>query len=80
VRKVAQLTVRKVDDELVRALKIRAAENGRSAEAEVRAILAEVLSGPSRQRSFTEHLLAFPNVGEDADFSRIEGTMREFDW
>jgi plasmid stability protein len=36
---VAQLTIRKLDPDLVRRLKIRAAENGRSTEAEVRAIL-----------------------------------------
>lgn len=38
------LTVRNVDDELIRALRIRAAEKGRSAEAEHRAILREVLA------------------------------------
>lgn len=37
------LTVRKVDDELIRALKIRAAEHGRSAEAEHRLILEQAL-------------------------------------
>ncbi|MGH6719908.1 MAG: FitA-like ribbon-helix-helix domain-containing protein [Alphaproteobacteria bacterium] len=43
---MAQLTIRKLDDDLVRRLKIRAAENGRSAEAEVRAILkAAILPG-----------------------------------
>jgi len=40
---MAQLTVRKLDDDVVRRLKIRAAENGRSAEAEVRSILEETL-------------------------------------
>lgn len=40
---MAQLTVRKLDPELVRRLKIRAAQHGRSAEAEHRAILAEAL-------------------------------------
>ena len=40
---MGQLTIRKVDDELIRRLKIRAAEHGRSAEAEVRAILEEAL-------------------------------------
>ncbi len=40
---MGQLTVRKVDDELIRRLKIRAAKHGRSAEAEVRAILEEAL-------------------------------------
>ena len=40
---MGQLTVRKVDEELIRRLKIRAAKHGRSAEAEVRAILEEAL-------------------------------------
>ena len=40
---MAQLTVRKLDDDLVRRLKIRAARHGRSAEAEHRAILESAL-------------------------------------
>jgi plasmid stability protein len=40
---VAQLTVRNLDQELVRRLKIRAAEHNRSAEAEHRAILEAAL-------------------------------------
>ncbi len=40
---MAQLTVRKVATELVRALKLRAAAHGRSAEAEHREILREAL-------------------------------------
>jgi plasmid stability protein len=40
---MGQLTIRKVDDDLIRRLKLRAAANNRSAEAEVRAILEEVL-------------------------------------
>jgi plasmid stability protein len=42
---VAQLTVRRVDDRIVRALRDRAARAGRSAEAEHRRILEEVLGG-----------------------------------
>ena len=41
---MAELTVRKVDDELVRKLRMRAAKNGRSAEAEHRAILEKALT------------------------------------
>lgn len=41
---MGQLTVRKVDDEIIRRLKIRAAEHGRSAEAEHREILKEALA------------------------------------
>jgi antitoxin FitA len=41
---MGQLTVRNVDDRLIRALKRRAASHGRSAEAEHRDILRHVLS------------------------------------
>jgi plasmid stability protein len=43
---MAQLTVRNLDQALVRRLKIRAAEHNRSAEAEHRAILAAALHPP----------------------------------
>ncbi|MDT7953313.1 MAG: plasmid stabilization protein [Acetobacteraceae bacterium] len=41
---MATLTVRNLDEALVRALRIRAAEHGRSAEAEHREILHQVLT------------------------------------
>lgn len=40
---MGQLTVRRVDDEIIGRLKIRAAEHGRSAEAEHREILKQAL-------------------------------------
>ena len=42
---MATLTVRNLDDDVVRRLRIRAAEHGRSAEAEHREILRLVLIG-----------------------------------
>jgi antitoxin FitA len=42
---MATLTVRNLDDALVRQLRIRAAEHGRSAEAEHREILRMALTG-----------------------------------
>lgn len=42
---MAQLTVRKVPEEIVRALRVRAARHGRSAESEHRLLLAEALQG-----------------------------------
>jgi plasmid stability protein len=42
---MATLTVRNLDDEIVRCLRIRAAEHGRSAEAEHREILRATLTG-----------------------------------
>jgi plasmid stability protein len=52
---MGQLTVRKVDDEIIRRLKIRAAEHGRSAEAEHREILTQVLQ-PDRKVNVEEWL------------------------
>lgn len=63
----ANLVVRNVDEELVRTLKQVAAAHGRSAEAEHREILRNVLQRPPR-RSVNEVLASMPNVGEDEDF------------
>jgi plasmid stability protein len=41
---MAQLTVRGLDEDLIQKLKVRAAANGRSAEAEHREILKEALA------------------------------------
>lgn len=40
------VTIRKLSDEAIRALKLRAAQNGRSAEAEMRWILEESAKRP----------------------------------
>lgn len=63
------LIVRNIDESLARALKQRAADHGRSAEAEHREILREALQGP-RRLSLTEFLCTMPDVGLDADFAR----------
>jgi len=78
---VANLVVRNLDQRIVDALKQRAAQHGRSAEAEHRALLEETLLRPKR-KSFTEVLRSMPNVGEDEDFARVEdeaGNERVFD-
>jgi antitoxin FitA len=48
---MATLTVRNLDDDIVRRLRIRAAEHGRSAEAEHREILRLVLTGDESRQS-----------------------------
>ena len=68
---MANLVVRNLNPHLVDALKQRAARHGRSAEAEHRAILEEVLLRPKKKR-LAEVLTSIPNVGEDEDFERIE--------
>ena len=47
---MAMLTVRNLPDDVHRALRVRAALHGRSAEAEVRAILATAVKPESRVR------------------------------
>jgi plasmid stability protein len=61
------LIVRKVEPEIVKSLKEQAARNGRSAEAEHRAILEAALRRP-RKRPLGEVLASIPNVGRDSDF------------
>ena len=70
---MTDLLVRSLDDNIVKALKARAAANGRSAEAEHRDILAAALVRPHR-RSLAEVLAAMPDVGRDADFERTDST------
>ncbi|MBF6986656.1 DNA-binding protein [Cupriavidus sp. IK-TO18] len=68
---MATLIVRGIDESLVQRLREQAAANGRSAEAEHRAILALALGG-TRRRSFADVLASIPDVGEDADFQRAQ--------
>lgn len=72
---MAQLMVRNLTEELVRALKQRAVKHNRSAEQEHRDILQTVLRGPRRRR-LAEVLAAIPNVGHDQDFVRDQNDGR----
>ena len=72
---MAQLVVRNLPDELVRALKQRAARRNQSAEQVHREILKAALQRPARKR-LAEVLAKMPNVGEDADFVRDQADSR----
>ena len=72
---MAQLIVRDLSDDLVRALKQRAAKSNRSSEQEHREILRSVLRGPKR-RHLADVLAAIPNVGKDSDFQREQADKR----
>src|SRR5436305_4823527 len=61
-RTVASLTIRKLDDAIKAALRLRAARNGRSVEDEVRVILRETSS--------------HPGVTEPQDLPRAPGRRR----
>jgi plasmid stability protein len=54
---ISQLTIRDIDDGLKRALRVRAAENGRSMEEEVRQILRTALGMPSPEDEHLKQLL-----------------------
>jgi plasmid stability protein len=66
---MAQLVVRNLSDDLVKALKQRAARHNHSAEQEHREILEAALQKP-RKRKLAEVLAAMPGVGSDSDFVR----------
>ena len=71
---MSTLTIRNIDDETKRRLRIRAAENGRSMEAEVRLLIARSLAGEGRPSagpgpSIVDLLLApHPKLDDDFEF------------
>lgn len=67
--------VRNLPEELVKALKQRAAKHNRSAEQEHREILRAALRSP-RRRHLAEVLASIPNVGKDGDFMRRQKDRR----
>jgi plasmid stability protein len=73
---MAQLMVRNLPEDLVKALKRRAAKHNRSAEQEHRNILEAALRGP-RKRSLAEVLSSIPHVGNDSDFVREQTDHRD---
>jgi plasmid stability protein len=69
-RKEFQLVVRKLEPEVVDALRTRAARRGQSMEAEHREILRAALRPATGRTSFKAWLLRMPDVGTDRDFAR----------
>ena len=67
---MAQLIVRNLDPELVAELRRRAAERGRSTEAEHRELLRSVLKPGRKRTPLKSLLLGMPAVGVDMDFAR----------
>ena len=72
---MAAITVRNLPDETLRALKVRAAKEGRSTEAEIREILAKAVRSPVGIGS------ALANIGRklggvDLDVTRRHGAIK----
>ena len=77
---MASITVRSLDEELKRRLRIRAAENGRSMEQEAREILRAALDhevAPAKNLGTAIHKLFKPFGHTELDISPREA-MREF--
>jgi len=72
----AQLIVRNLDPAIVAALRTRAAQSGRSMEAEHRELLKSALRPARRRPSFKEWLERMPDAGTDRDFARTRSTAR----
>ena len=61
---MASITIRNLDDDVKRRLRVRAAEHGRSMEEEVRDILRQVVGQPSAPRNLGQAIRArFAAVG-----------------
>jgi plasmid stability protein len=78
---MAQLLVRNLEEELVRALQRRAAEHGRSTEAEHREILKEALREKPPAVDLKTFLEGMPEVSEEHDdcFERPHELPRDVD-
>jgi plasmid stability protein len=74
---MAQLIVRNLEENLVLALKRRAAKAGRSAEAEHREILRAALAQDRARPTFKRLLAEMPAVGRDEDFAMPRDVPRE---
>jgi plasmid stability protein len=77
---MAELLVRDVEPAILAELKKRAEEHRRTIEDEHRAILRDVLLAADHETpamTFEAYLRKMPDVGTDADFSRIDGSIRD---
>ena len=74
---MAQLLVRDLEDEVVQALKQKAAEEGTSVEEAHRRVLRVALLSKRPKKSFKEFLLEMPEGGDDAIFERHRSQPRE---
>lgn len=80
IASVAQLIVRNLEDELVDALKARANQFGRSAEAEHREILRAALLSPAAGKSLWDWLALIPSGEvEDDEFERQGDLPRDIE-
>ena len=73
---MASLTIRNLDDQVVERLKTRARDNQRSLEAEVRALLMDAASRPSR-KTFLELAERISDMTPDVPQTNSTELLRE---
>jgi len=77
---MAALSIRNIDDEVVDRLRVRAAQNGRSMEAEAREILANAVDVDAEEGLFGALLDRFGSAnGVDLDIPRRDEKPRAAD-
>lgn len=74
---MAQLLVRELEEEVVQALRLRAAAEGTSVEEAHRRLLRSVLLSKKPRKTFKEALLEIPDDGEDSIFERVRRKPRK---
>lgn len=74
---MASITIRNLDDDLKRRLRVRAAKNGRSMEAEAREILRQAMGLPSAPRNLGQSIHArFAGLGGTVVMTEQRGPQR----
>ena len=74
---MAQLLVRHLEEEVVQALRQKAAQEGTSVEEAHRRLLRSVLLSKKSTKTFKEALLEMPDDGDDSIFDRIRREPRK---
>jgi plasmid stability protein len=79
---MAAITVRNLDEHVKQRLRVRAAQHGRSMEAEARAILVEAVSAGDEPRNILTRLResAAELGGVELDLPPRDGTIRAVDF
>ena len=74
---MAQLLVRDLEEEVVQALRQKAAEEGTSVEEAHRRLLRSALLSKNNAKTFKEALLEMPDDGDDSVFERVRRKPRK---
>ena len=74
---MAQLLVRNLEEEVVQALRKKAAEEGTSVEEAHRRLLRSVLLSKKSTKTFKEALLEMPDDGDDKILGRLRRKPRK---